>query len=115
MAEGAAGGGEPPSAWRTGRRRWVVVAAATAGGGGPGEARRRAATVANAYARSYVEFRRKQSVDSVVTAGREVQLQVAGIQRQVDAIDREVAAAPADQRSQVESDVRARRDALIGQ
>ena len=45
----------------------------------------KAATIANAYSRAYVDFRKKQQVDDLLAAGREVQAKIADLQRQVDA------------------------------
>lgn len=45
-----------------------------------------AATITNTYAIAYIDFRRKQAVDDVVAAGKELQSQVAELQRQMDAL-----------------------------
>ncbi len=45
-----------------------------------------AAAVANAYARSYIDFRRKQAVDDVLAAAQEIQRKIASLQPQIDAI-----------------------------
>lgn len=45
---------------------------------------RRAAIIANAYARSYIDFRRKQAVDDLFDAGREIQAKVGELQTQID-------------------------------
>lgn len=44
-----------------------------------------AATVANAYATAYIDFRRRQAVDDVLTAGSEIQRKIADLQKQIDA------------------------------
>lgn len=46
----------------------------------------RASAVANAYAREYIDFRRKQAVNDLFAAGREVQVQVDKLQKQIDAL-----------------------------
>lgn len=46
---------------------------------------RRAADIANAYASSYIEFKRKQIVDEYLAAVNEVQIQIDDLQRQIDA------------------------------
>ncbi|MDQ1436734.1 MAG: tyrosine-protein kinase [Acidimicrobiaceae bacterium] len=46
----------------------------------------RAAVVANTYARSYIDFRRRQAVDDLLAAGQEVQEKITGLQAQIDAI-----------------------------
>jgi polysaccharide biosynthesis transport protein len=49
---------------------------------------KQAARDANAYARSYLEVRRKQSVDNFLSAGQQLQAKVNDFQRQVDSLDR---------------------------
>ncbi len=44
----------------------------------------RAAAVANAYASAYIDFRRRQAVDDVLAASREIQAKVTDLQRQID-------------------------------
>lgn len=82
--------------------------------GSSGDARR-AQRVANAYAEAYVEFRRQQPVQELLTAGREVQAQVARIEREIAEIDARVLAAPPEQREAAEESARSRREALVGQ
>ena len=45
----------------------------------------RAADIANAYATSYIEFKRKQTVDEFLAAVNQVQNQIDEVQRQIDA------------------------------
>ena len=47
---------------------------------------RRAAAVANAYARAYIDFRRTQAVDDVLAAAQQIQAKVNDLQKQVDAL-----------------------------
>src|SRR5205085_1289567 len=51
---------------------------------------RDAAAIANAYASSYIDFRRKQAVDDLLAAGQEIQSKVTDLQRQIDAIDNQI-------------------------
>ncbi len=44
-----------------------------------------AATVANAYARAYIDFRRKQAVDDLFAAGKELQLKIDQLNAQLTA------------------------------
>lgn len=44
----------------------------------------RAAVVANAYATSYIEYSRKQAVDDVLAASRQVQNKISELQQQID-------------------------------
>ena len=53
----------------------------------------RAAAVANAYASAYINVKRKQSVDGLLTAGKEIQEKVNNFQKQIDDLDAQVAAA----------------------
>ncbi|MDQ3639916.1 MAG: polysaccharide biosynthesis tyrosine autokinase, partial [Actinomycetota bacterium] len=46
----------------------------------------RAATVANAYAREYIDFRRRQAVDDLIAAGNQIQAKIVDLQRQIDSI-----------------------------
>ena len=45
---------------------------------------RRASEVANAYARAYIDFRRKQAIDDLLSAAQEIQTKVDDLQRQID-------------------------------
>ncbi|MDP9387236.1 MAG: polysaccharide biosynthesis tyrosine autokinase [Actinomycetota bacterium] len=45
---------------------------------------RRSAAVANAYATSYIDFRRQQAVSDLMAAGEEIQERVTDLQRQID-------------------------------
>lgn len=45
----------------------------------------RAAQITNAYATAYIDFRRKQAVDELLAAGKEIQAKVSDLQRQIDA------------------------------
>ncbi|HUQ63689.1 MAG TPA: polysaccharide biosynthesis tyrosine autokinase [Acidimicrobiales bacterium] len=76
---------------------------------------KRAATVADAYANAYIEFRRKQAVDDILAASTQIQAQIDDLQKQIDATEGEVAAAPAAQQSSVRQSVTVRKDALVSQ
>ncbi|HEX3622558.1 MAG TPA: polysaccharide biosynthesis tyrosine autokinase [Acidimicrobiales bacterium] len=45
----------------------------------------RAVLVANTYANSYIEYRRKQAVDDVLAASQQVQSKISDLQKQIDA------------------------------
>lgn len=47
----------------------------------------RAAAVSNAYANTYVEFRRRQATDEMLGAGEGIQAKINELQRQIDALD----------------------------
>lgn len=76
---------------------------------------RRAADVANAYARSYIDYRRQQAVDDVLAAAQQLQTKIDGMQKQIDGLDGQVAKAPPAQQPSVRDSVNAQRDALITQ
>ncbi len=44
----------------------------------------RAASLSNAYATSYIDYRRKQAVDDVLAAGQQVQAKISELQKQID-------------------------------
>jgi len=62
----------------------------------------RAATVANAYANAYIDFRRTQAVDDLVAAGTQLQSRIADLQKQIDSAGAQPSPA-------------AQRDALVSQ
>ncbi|MGH9231080.1 MAG: polysaccharide biosynthesis tyrosine autokinase [Acidimicrobiales bacterium] len=87
---------------------------------------RRAAMVANAYANAYIEFRRKQAVDEFAAASEELQTKITDLNRQLENLGAQLAAAPActnpattpeacSQRANVEQTVNARRTTLLSQ
>jgi polysaccharide biosynthesis transport protein len=55
---------------------------------------KQAAGDANAYARSYLDVRRKQSVDDLLSAGKDVQAKINDLQRQLDTLAVTPAATP---------------------
>jgi len=44
-----------------------------------------AATIANAYSKAYIDFRRKQAVDDLLAASKEIQAKITDLQKQIDA------------------------------
>ena len=56
---------------------------------------RRAPTVANAYANSYIEFRRKQNIDELLASSGEIESKIDELQRQIDEISSQIDAQPA--------------------
>lgn len=76
---------------------------------------RRAAEVANAYAESYIEFRRAQSSESLLDAGEEIGAKLGQFQSELDQLDREVAAANQDGQIATAERLASRRDSLIRQ
>lgn len=76
---------------------------------------RQAAAIANAYANAYIEFRRKQAVNDLLDAGKEVQAKVDDYQHQIDGINDQIAKAPPDRQAAVEADVNPQRQSLLSQ
>lgn len=64
----------------------------------------RAAIVANTYAESYIDFRRKQAVEDLIAAGTELQAKVNALQAQIDPLVAQLSAA--DTRSRPEAEAR---------
>lgn len=62
----------------------------------------RAAVVASTYARTYIEFRREQAVGDLARAEAELGRRVAEAEAEIAALDRQLAAAPPDVRSDVQ-------------
>ena len=77
----------------------------------------RAATVANEYARTYIDMRRGQETDDVLGAGSQVGIKIGDIQSQLDQLDRRIADSPPNQRASLtaERDALARQQALFKQ
>ena len=74
-----------------------------------------AALVANTYARSYIEFRLRQAVDDLLTAGREIQAKLDSLQAQIDPLTQQVNGADPRARPAVEARVQPQIDALVSQ
>ncbi len=55
----------------------------------------RAASVTNAYADAYIEFRRQQEVEALAAAGQEIQLKIDQLQKEIDDLGGRIAAIPA--------------------
>ena len=76
---------------------------------------KRAAEVANAYATAYINLKRKQSVDGLLTAGKEIQEKVTSFEKQIDDLDAQVAAAASANQAAVRESLSAQRTALVEQ
>jgi non-specific protein-tyrosine kinase len=72
----------------------------------------RAAAIANAYARAYIEFRRDQSVQDDVSAAEEIQRKVSEIEVKIRALDDQLRA---QLRDEVRSGLHSERDVLVEQ
>lgn len=72
-----------------------------------------AARVANAYADAYIAVRRRQALDDLEAAGREVRQKVDDLQRQIDGLDGEVAAAGPADRDALRASRASQRQALV--
>ncbi|MEA2704200.1 MAG: tyrosine-protein kinase [Actinomycetota bacterium] len=76
---------------------------------------KRAAAVANAYATAYINLKRKQSVDGLLTAGKEIQEKITSFQKQIDDLDAQVAAAASPNQAAIRESLSAQRSALVEQ
>jgi capsular exopolysaccharide synthesis family protein len=72
----------------------------------------RAAAIANAYANSYIDFRRKQNVNSLLAAGQEIEPKISDLQKQIDALDSQITAGGKGAAAQ---NLAPQRDALVQQ
>ena len=79
------------------------------------ESRHRAALVADAYARAYVDLRREQVTGELLGAVRPLEAQIAELQRQIDQLNARLNDAPTAQRDVIAVNNAARRDSLIDQ
>lgn len=75
---------------------------------------RRAAEVVDAYAASYVEFRRTQARETVLSAGEEISAKIGQLQSELDGLDEQIENANQAGRAATAQQV-ARRDSLIRQ
>ena len=76
---------------------------------------RRAAEVANAYGRAYIDFRRTQGVEALLAAGKEIQGKVAELQGQIDGLNGQIDRMSPQQRATDGQPLQAKRDALLQQ
>jgi polysaccharide biosynthesis transport protein len=76
---------------------------------------KQAADVANAYANAYISFRRTQDVNDLLAAGSQIQTKVDDLQKQIDALDMQVAGAAPANRQTVETNLSPQRDSLVSQ
>lgn len=77
--------------------------------------RHRAAAIANAYASSYVEFRRTQAVSELFAAGREIEQKVGALDRQIEELTQRATTASPAERATVDLTVRPQLDNLHDQ
>lgn len=75
----------------------------------------RAADVANLYANAYIDFKRKRAVDDLLAAAKEIQASLNDIQRQIDALDAQVAAAAPNLQQLARDSTSAQKTALVQQ
>jgi receptor protein-tyrosine kinase len=74
-----------------------------------------AAAVANAYANSYIQFRRTQAVDDLLAAAGQIQTKVSDLQKQIDGLNAVLASTPKAKRDAAEANIGPERDALVAQ
>lgn len=75
----------------------------------------RAALIANSYAEAYVDFRRNQATEDSLAAAEQVQFKIDELQSELDAIDRQIAAAASGERAATEARLRPRYTSLLTQ
>ncbi|MBW3575164.1 MAG: hypothetical protein KY450_09895, partial [Actinobacteria bacterium] len=76
---------------------------------------RRAADVANAYAESYIEFRRAQSTETLLDAGEEIGAKIGQFQSELDQLDRQIDDASQEGQAATAERLATRRDSVIRQ
>lgn len=74
-----------------------------------------AARAADAYVEVFIENRRNAAVDSLAQASSELQTRVDALQKRIDEIDAEVAAAPPAQRAAVQQSTQNERNSAVSQ
>ena len=74
-----------------------------------------AAVIANTYARSYIDFRRKQAVEDLVAAAAQMQTKVNELQAQIDTRTAQINSSDPKTRAEVEARLRPQVDALVSQ
>ena len=74
-----------------------------------------AAEISNAYATSYVEFRRRQATDDSLAAATAIQRQIDELRSEIDAVDRQIAASSSADRAATEARLRPRYTSLLTQ
>ena len=76
---------------------------------------RRAAEVATAYATSYIEFRRTQASEALISAGEEIRAKIGQFQSELDGLDGQIDDADRQGQTGAVQQLAARRDSLIRQ
>ncbi|HEX7277948.1 MAG TPA: polysaccharide biosynthesis tyrosine autokinase [Acidimicrobiales bacterium] len=76
---------------------------------------KRAAEAANAYAEAYVDVRRKQAVDGLLAAGKEIQDKIGGLQQQISQLDSQVSSTAGPDQNAVRESLSGQRQALVQQ
>jgi polysaccharide biosynthesis transport protein len=74
---------------------------------------RRAADVANAFAKAYVDLRKSQAIGDVNAASEQIRAKINSLQVEIDALDRRLSQASAQERAAVEASVGPRYTSLI--
>jgi uncharacterized protein involved in exopolysaccharide biosynthesis len=74
-----------------------------------------AAAIANAYAESYILFRKGMARDAKVAAQRALEAEIAELEQQVDALDERINAAQPDPMARLSTNLASEREALISE
>lgn len=75
----------------------------------------RAADIANAYARAYIDFRRTQAVDDLLAAGQQIQAKIADLQRRLDTLTDTPTPSPRATTATTNLELTSERDSLLAQ
>jgi uncharacterized protein involved in exopolysaccharide biosynthesis len=74
-----------------------------------------AAAIANAYAESYIQFRRGTATDAKTAAEQALTVEMAEVGQQVDALEQQIKATPPDRTGGLDASLASQREALIAQ
>ena len=74
---------------------------------------RRAADIANAYARAYVDLRKSQAIGDLTAASEQIQAKITALQVEIDTLERRLSQASASERAAVEASLGPRYSNLI--
>ncbi|MCU1396222.1 MAG: chromosome partitioning protein [Ilumatobacteraceae bacterium] len=74
-----------------------------------------AATLANAYAKAYIEVKLSESIETLKSTAGALQSKVDDLQKQIDAIDKQVLDAPTSEQSTLQAQLAPQRSTLVSQ
>lgn len=74
-----------------------------------------AAAIANAFAESYIDYKRQRTIDDLLAATSQIQTKITEIQADIDALNDQVTRAAPSERASVETSVAPRRNSFLNQ